>query len=251
MSKPRRRVVASIEARMGSSRLPGKVLADVQGQPALSRLLQRLRLCRTLDGIVLATTDASSDDVLEAWASDNAVACHRGSVEDVLQRVVDAQRSMNSDIVVEITGDCILTDPALVDLGVDTFFANDCDVVSTEGRFASWPMGQCVQVFTLAALEDVARTIDDPAVREHVSLYFYEHPERYRLIQLVAPRQWQAPHIRTHLDYPEDLLFINEVQGRLEPQFGACFGIEPLTELLRREPKLAEVNAHCREKTAR
>jgi spore coat polysaccharide biosynthesis protein SpsF len=236
---------------MGSSRLPGKVLADVQGEPALSRLLARLRQCETLDGIVLATTNDASDNALDAWAQDNGVACFRGSVDDVLERVVRANQMMKSDIVVEITGDCILTDPMIVDLGVETYLANACDIVSTDGPFPSWPMGQCVQVFSLAALEEVERTIRDAAVREHVSLYFYEHPERYRLIQLVAPRAWQAPTVRTQLDYAEDLRFINEVHRRLAPKYGPHFGVEPLTALLRREPAIAAINAHCRENTPR
>ena len=104
----RQRVVASIEARMGSSRLPGKVLADVQGVPALTRLVRRLRACRRLDDIVLATSTNAADDALEAWARRESVAVSRGSEADVLQRVVDAHAQMNSDLVVEITGDCPL-----------------------------------------------------------------------------------------------------------------------------------------------
>ena len=97
----RPRVVASIEARMGSSRLPGKVLADIHGRPALSRLLDRLRFCRTVDDIVLATSSDSRDDALERWAEQEQVLCHRGSEDDVLQRVVDAQTYAKSDVVVE------------------------------------------------------------------------------------------------------------------------------------------------------
>lgn len=251
MSIDGKRIVASIEARMGSSRLSGKVLADVCGKPALSRLLSRLRACAHLDDIVLATTDSPKDDRLEEWATRERLPCYRGSEDDVLNRVVEAQRRMQSDIVVEITGDCIMTDPEIIDLGIQTFFANSCDVVSTDGKQASWPMGQCVQVFPFHLLEEVEQTIYDPAVREHVSLYFYEHPERYRLIQILAPRRWQAPQYRTHLDYPEDLTFLNLIYARLEPQFGENFGIEPLMELLRLEPHLAEINMHCRENTAR
>src|SRR5262245_34648474 len=99
------RIIASIEARMSSSRLPGKVLADVAGAPALTRLLRRLRRCRRLDGIVLATTVAPADDMLERWAAEHGVPCFRGSEEDVLLRVVEAQRSQRSEVVVEVTGD--------------------------------------------------------------------------------------------------------------------------------------------------
>jgi spore coat polysaccharide biosynthesis protein SpsF len=245
------RVVASIEARMGSSRLPGKVLADVLGKPALARLLERLRAARRLDGIVLAATTAPADDALAAWAAREGLACYRGSEEDVLNRVVEAQRAAGGEIVVEITGDCTLLCPDLVDLAVDSFFANRCDVVSNAGPALGFPMGTDVQVFPLALLEEVERTIDDPAVREHVSLYFYEHPERYRIVHLVAPARWHAPFYRLQLDYPEDLRFIRAVYGALEPLHGPVFGIEEIMALLRRRPELVDINRHCKEKSAR
>jgi spore coat polysaccharide biosynthesis protein SpsF len=243
-------VVASIEARMTSSRLPGKVLADVCGTPALTRLVHRLRRCTLLDDIVLATTTNAADDALAAWADREGVAIFRGSEDDVLGRVVGAQRSRNGELVVEITGDCILTDPEIVDMGITVFLENDCDVVST-CRKRGFPMGICVQVFRLEHLAEVAATIDDPAVREHVSLYFYEHPERYRLIHLFPPARWYAPACRTQLDYPEDLAFINAVYARLGPQYGDAFGIEELTALLRREPELLAINRDCHEKLPR
>jgi len=244
------RIVASIEARMGSSRLPGKMLMDVQGQPALQRLVSRLRLCRSLDDIVVATTTNRSDDVLAAWCAENGVNCHRGSEDDVLGRVVAAQRAMESEIVVEITGDCILTDFEIVDLGIETFLAHDVDVVTNCGGVLTWPMGIYVQVFPLALLRDVAERETDPEIREHVSLYFYRHPERYRIIDLLAPACWHAPEYRLQLDYPEDLEFINEVYRRLEPEFGEGFGITRIMDLLRKEPGLVEINGHCEERVA-
>lgn len=244
------RIVASIEARMGSSRLPGKVLADVRGVPALTRLLRRLRRCQTLDGIVLATTESPQDDVLVDWARREGVAFHRGSEDDVLQRVVDAHLAQKSDVVVEVTGDCTMLDPDVIDMGVRTFLANDCDVV-TNVRNVSFPLGVDVQIFRTKDLAAVARTIPDPAVREHVSLAFYEDPERYRVLHLMAPPRWHAPHLRFHLDYPEDLRFINEVHARLEPRYGDAFGTEEILAVVRAEPHLAEINRHCEEKAAR
>jgi len=244
------RVIASIEARMGSSRFPGKVLVDIGGQPALTRLLRRLRACRSLDGIILATSSASGDDALQAWAQAEGVAAFRGSEEDVLARVVGAQRAMESDVVVEVTGDCTLLDPELIDLGVVTFLENDCDVV-TNVRKLSFPMGMDVQVYRLRDLEEVERTISDPAVREHVSLYFYEHPERYRIIHMFAPARWHAPDYRFQLDYPEDHRFLKEVYARLEAEHGDGFGIEEIMALLSREPSLVDINRHCIEKPDR
>jgi spore coat polysaccharide biosynthesis protein SpsF len=250
MAEPRPRIFASIEARMGSSRFPGKVLADVAGRPALSRLLARLRRCQALDGIVLATTVDAADDVLEAWARTERLACHRGSAGDVLARVVAAHGRMGSDVVVEVTGDCPLLDPDLVDMAIATFLANACDVV-TNCRKPSYPMGVDVQVFPLALLAEVDRTVADPAVREHVSLHFYEHPETYRIIHLMAPPRWHQPDCRLQLDYPEDLELIREVYRRLEPIHGPVFGVGEILAAIRADPSLAAINRHCMEKAPR
>lgn len=244
------RIIASIEARMGSSRLPGKVLADICGQPALTRLVRRLRRCTTLHGMVLATTVNPGDDILAAWAQTERVPVYRGSEEDVLARVVAAHQAMDADVVVEITGDCVLLDPEIIDWGVLTFLANDCDVV-TNARQPSFPMGVDVQVYRLPALAEVARTVHDAAVREHVSLYFYEHPERYRIIHLCAPPRWHGPGYRLQLDYPEDLRFITEVYRRLAPLYGDAFGLDEIMGVLRREPALLTINQHCPEKAPR
>lgn len=249
MTRPR--VVASIEARMGSSRLPGKVLMDIHGQPALWRLADRLRQCKFLDDVVVATSISPLDDVLADWCSERGISCFRGSEDDVLHRVVEAQKFMKSEIVVEITGDCPLTDPAIVDLGVETFLAHDADVVTNCGQNLSWPMGQYVQVFPLALLDEVDRTIDDAAVHEHVSLYFYEHPERYRVIELLAPNRWREPSWRMQLDYAEDLAFQNAVYAALEPKHGPYFGVEETVAFLRAHPEINSMNVHCEEKAAR
>jgi spore coat polysaccharide biosynthesis protein SpsF len=244
------RVIASIEARMGSSRLPGKVLADIAGEPALTRLLRRLRLAQRLDGIVLATTTGPADNVLEEWAEREGVAIYRGSEDDVLGRVTAAQESMGSDVVVEITGDNVLGDPELIDLAVETFLANDCDVV-TNSVHHSYPNGMEVQVFTLAGLADVARRVQDPVVREHVSLHFYEHPDRYRIVHLLAPRRWARPDYRLVLDYPEDHVLLAEVYRRLQPLHGDAFGLDEILALLEEQPELAAVNRDREDKPAR
>jgi spore coat polysaccharide biosynthesis protein SpsF len=244
------RIVASIEARMGSSRLPGKVLSDIRGRPALTRLLYRLRRARHVDDIILATTESPIDDALEAWAAREGVMVHRGSEDDVLQRVVEAQRRMDSEIVVEVTGDCVLLDPEVIDWGVEMFLENDCDVV-TNVRKPSFPMGVDVQVFRLRDLEEVAAAIDDPAVHEHVSLYFYEHPERYRVLHLLAPNRWQGPEYRFQLDHPQDREFIARIYEALEPVHGEGFGLEEVMTLLRRQPHLLETNRECEERAVR
>lgn len=251
LGKARPRVVASIEARMGSSRLPGKVLMDLCGMPVLAMLVERLRKCVTLDGIVVATSTAAGDDVLAAWCRDYGVDCFRGSENDVLARVVQAHRQAGTDVIVEITGDCPLTDPDVVDLGVETFLANECDYL-TNCEIVSFPQGICVQVFRFADLERMERESKDPAVHEHVTPLFYERKDIYRNINMLAPRAWHLPgDCRTQLDYPEDLVFLREVCGRLVGKHGVGFSLGNLVELLREEPQLLEINRHCVERGVR
>jgi spore coat polysaccharide biosynthesis protein SpsF len=248
MSKPK--VVASIEARMGSSRLPGKVLYDINGKPAIERLVNRLQLCKEIDEIIIATTEKPGDDKLAEWAIQNKLPVYRGSEDDVLNRVVNAQQSLHSDIVVEVTGDCILLDPNIIDLGIRTYLANNFDVV-TNARIASYAQGLDVQVYSLKILKLVEKTIHDPAVREHVSLYFYENPQLYSVCNMIAPPQWERPHLRLQLDYQEDLELIRELYHRLEPKWGFAFGVERIIDELNSDPDLEKINASCIEKAVR
>lgn len=246
----RPRVVASIEARMSASRLPGKVLMDVAGAPALERLVRRLTRAESIDAIVLATTTNPADDALAAWAEERRLPCYRGSEDDVLDRVVEAQRMMGSELIVEICGDTPLLDPRVIDAAVARFLDGDVDVVSNTANL-TWPQGIDAQVFRFDDLEKVARTQTEPAVREHVSLYFYEHPEVYRIHHLAAPAEETAPHIRLQLDYAEDLDLIRAIYARLEPRFGDGFSVRDILDLLAAEPDLAAINAHCQEKAIR
>lgn len=250
VSTKKTRVVASIEARMNSSRFPGKMLSDLAGRPALIRLIDRLRRATTLDAIVVATTAEPADDALTRAAEAVGVACFRGSTNDVLNRVVEAHRTMATDIIVEVTGDCPLIDPKVIDLGVNTFLANEVDVVANVAK-PSFPMGIDVQVFGFPALAEVDANTNDPAVHEHVSLFFYENPERYRILHLAAPTGYYAPELRLVLDYPEDQRLIGEIYRRLAPKYGDAFGTPEILELVAAEPALAEINRHCVEKPVR
>ena len=248
--KNKPRIVASVEARMSSTRLPGKVLCDIRGKPSVLHLLERLKQCQYLDDIMLATTTCSSDDPLvERIAAEGFRVC-RGPEKDVLKRVVSAHHEMKSDIIVEVTGDCPLIDPDVIDMGILTYLKNDCDVVSNTSKL-SFPQGLDVQVFALEKLVWVEQNIFDEAVREHVSLYFYENENFYKIIHLQAPPCWHAPDIRCQIDYPEDLEFVRAVYNRLAPKYPDGFGIEQILALLQSEPNLIKINGHLEEKLIR
>jgi spore coat polysaccharide biosynthesis protein SpsF len=234
------KVIASIEARMGSTRLPGKVLADIVGKPALSRLLERLRLCQSIDDIVLATTTNPLDEQLIEWAESEGLEYYCGSEDNVLDRVVCAHEKMGSDIIVEICGDMILLDPEVVDLGVDTFLHNKCDVVTTTGK-KSYPEGVDVVVFQLSDLQWINQNTASVEHQEHVSLYFFENDFKYTILNLMAPRCFQLPHWRLLLDYPEDLEAIREIYSALIKQLGPTFSLEHIVDYVKKSPTIKKI----------
>jgi len=216
---------------MGSSRLPGKMLADLGGVSTIALIVRRVRQALRIDDVVVATTDSPADDLLAAAAEAEGVAVFRGSEDDVLDRVVRAQQMMRSDIVVEINGDCPLLDPAIIDRAIERFTAGDCDLVTTTA-VQSYPEGMDVQVFALPELEWVAGNISDADVHEHVSLYFYHHPERYRIANLEAPADLAAPDLRLLLDYPDDLDRLRAIHTALAPVHGDAYALADIMALL-------------------
>jgi len=247
LNKNKLKVVASIEARMSSSRLPGKMLKNIGDKPVIQHLVDRLRKCTSLDDIVIATSLNKSDDRLVDWAEDYNVKYYRGSEEDVLQRVIEAHIFMNTDVIVEITGDCPFTDPNIVDIGVNTFLSNDIDYLTNCEKITA-PPGLFVQVFNLESLVEVGELVKDPSVREHVSLYFYENPKKYKIFHLISSPKWKLPSdTRIYLDYPEDLEFLNRVYQRFTDQNKYNFAAEDLVELLNSEPQLLEINRYLKD----
>jgi spore coat polysaccharide biosynthesis protein SpsF len=243
------KVVAIIEARMRSSRLPGKVLRPAAGKPMLQLLIERLRRARRLDQIVVATTDNPMDDVIEQLARRLGAGCFRGSEEDVLDRVLKAAQSVAADVIVEVTGDCPLADPDVVDRLVGVYLANKYDYVANVLK-RTYPDGLDVQVFATVLLAEVASLTQDSADREHVSLYIYEHPERYKLHNVesdLAEKYWD---VRLTLDTPEDYELIAAIYDELYPK-NPAFTLKDVLHLLDRRPELLAINAEILDKQVR
>lgn len=235
---------------MKASRLPGKMLADIDGVSVISLLVRRLRQASRLTDIIVATTDDPADDVLAAAAAAAGIAVFRGSEDDVLHRVVGAQKFMASDIVVEVCGDCPLLDPSIVDTAIEKYLAGGVDVVTTT-QPQSYPQGMDVQVFSLSDLIWIEENVRDPAVREHVSLYFYENPGRYRIDCLQAPAHLSRPDLRLQLDYAEDLAVIRAVHKGLSPDHGSSYQLAHILGFLEANSDIAAMNAHCEERSPR
>ena len=238
-----------IQARMRSERLPGKVLLPVLGRPLLELMIERLRRVTLADDIMVATTDDPSCDPIAELAERLGVGVHRGSEVDVLGRVIDAARAAHAELIVETTGDCPLIDPATIDRVIASFLAADVDYCSNV-LVRTYPRGMDVQVFPLTVLEEVNRLTTDPPDREHVSLYIYEHPERFRLLNVASGLDPDAAALRLTVDTPQDLSVVRVVFERLyhrQPDFD----LADVLDLFRAEPELRELNATIRQKPVR
>lgn len=240
---PHMKTIATIEARMTSSRLPGKVLLPAQGKPMLARMVERLKMVPSLDGIVVATTVNATDDPIERAAKELGIGCWRGSEEDVLARVLDAARAHDIGVIVELTGDCPLIDPAIVEQCIQAYRAAKVDYLSNVQE-RTYPIGMDTQVFATSVLDDVARRTSDPTDHEHVSLYIYRHPELYSLKNVAAPPELHDPELRLTLDTKQDYELIDAVFAALLPAKGPGFSLADVLELLRRNPELREINSH-------
>jgi spore coat polysaccharide biosynthesis protein SpsF len=234
------KVVATIEARMASTRLPGKVLREAVGVPLLGHLITRLQACVTLDEIIVASTTSAADDAIDDYCSSLGVAVFRGSENDVMGRVLAAASSCEADIVVETTGDNPLLDPEIVDLHVETFLANNADYVSNV-VVPSFPDGMDVQVFSLETLRRSEALASHRLDREHVTRHIRQHPETFTRINVVAPRALRRPDFSVTVDVDSDFeivrLILEHLYKSTEP-----FSCVDIVTFLDAHPEIAKLN---------
>jgi spore coat polysaccharide biosynthesis protein SpsF len=243
------RYVCIIEARLRSTRLPGKVLRPILGKPMLQLMIERLKRARTIDEIVVATTDQQIDAPIVELCNGLSVAVFCGSENDVLARVLGAARAFGADVIVETTGDCPLLDPALLDKVVADFQIGGADFVANTLTYTT-PRGTDVRVFTTEALDEINRTSQDQADHEHVSLHFWEHPEKYRLRNVRTELPAEVADLRLTVDTVEDFELIREIYEELYPG-NPNFTLTDVLDLLRRRSELAAINGHVKQKAVR
>jgi spore coat polysaccharide biosynthesis protein SpsF len=233
--------VAIVQARMGSSRLPGKVLRCLAGRPLLLHVLERLRAAARIDTIVVATTDRSRDEPIRSLAAQAGVLAVAGPEDDVLSRYLLAAEVARAEVVVRVTADCPLLDPATVDAAVDAFLAPPPVVDLRAGSPSGFPPGLDVEVFTADALRRADPLSTDPAWREHVTQALRRPPFRTRA--LPAPPELHHPDWRLCVDEEADLRLVEEIHRRLGRP-GVLLDVREVARLLLASPELASMNAH-------
>lgn len=240
------KVVAIIQARMGSTRLPGKVMKEILGKPVILWDLERVCLSKLIDEIVVAIPYGKENDVIVDTIKEynDMIVTTRGSEDDVLDRYYNAAVQSTADIVVRITSDCPLIDPTVMDKVIRKFLNSDCDYCSNSLK-RTYPLGLDTEVFSFDALAKAWREANIGYEREHVTPYIIENPDEFK--SLNVPNDIDLSHYRWTLDTKEDFEFINAIYQKIYPEKHVFF-MDDILDLLNREPSLIDINKHVEQK---
>lgn len=234
------KVTAIIQARMASTRLPGKVMKEVLGRPLLSYLIERVRCCKRIKDIILATTLNSEDDSIAMCGSNKGVDVFRGSEKNVLERYYKAATRFDARHIMRITADCPLIDPGLLDKLIEYNFSQNYDYASNAVA-PTLPDGLDAEIFTFRALNYAHKHAVLPSELEHVTPYIFNHPEMFKIGSWLY--QEDLSKLRWTVDEPEDFEFVRQVIEILYP-VNRKFRMNDVLELIRKRPDLVQINTH-------
>lgn len=237
-------IVAIIQARMGSTRLAGKVMLPLAGAPMLQRDIERLQTISLLDRIVVATTTLDEDTPIVELCTQLGIDTWRGSAEDVLSRYHGAAQAFHADIIVRITSDCPLISASVSSQSIAAFLAEPVDYLCNTFQ-RRWPRGLDTEVFHWAALDRAFKEGHQRHEREHVTPYIYQHPEQFRLGSLVGPRDLSA--YRWTVDTIEDYRLVSLIYDALYAE-NPAFEVDDILNLLALHPDWSEINEAIRQK---
>jgi spore coat polysaccharide biosynthesis protein SpsF len=231
------KTVALIQARMSSRRLPGKVLQDIAGQPMLLRVVRRAKQARSIDLVAVITSIHEDDDAIGMLCEENGIPCFRGSLDDVLDRYYQAAIYFQADIVVRLTADCPLLDPAIIEQVVKTFKQNSFDYVANIVE-VTYPDGLDTEVFRFETLERAWKEARLKSEREHVTVYILKHPELFRLGSVKQEQDLSA--IRWTVDTSQDLKFVRTIYSFFQD---ADFGMHDILKLMKEHPEITKIHS--------
>ena len=241
-------IVAIVQARMGSTRLPGKVMKTILDKHVILWDIDRVLPSKLIDEIVVAIPFGKQDDVIADTIEEynNKILISRGSEDNVLDRYYNAAVQTNADVVVRITSDCPLIDPVVVDHVIEQFLNNDCDYCSNSLQ-RTYPRGLDTEVFSFDALSKAWNESKKNYEREHVTPYIIENPDKFKLLNV--SNNIDLSHLRWTLDTKEDFEFIDAVYQRIYPE-KQMFFMDDVLDLLDHEPGLIDINKHIEQKKA-
>lgn len=237
--------VVIVQARLGSTRLPSKVLKDLSGKPVLYHVLERIKKTKLVDNIVIATTDLDSDEPLIEYLRENKIDYYRGSSEDVLSRYYESALQYKADIIIRITSDCPLIDPIVIDEIIKIYLENNNYDYVSNTLMRSFPRGLDVELFTFDSLKKSFLKAEQKWEREHVTPYIYTNRDLFNVYNFA--NKTDQSFFRWTLDTPEDYQLIKEIYDSLYNE-GKIFTTEEVISLFRNRPELIDINKHIEQK---
>lgn len=232
--------VAVIQARMGSTRLPGKVMLEISGKPILWHVVNRVSKSQLIDGLVVATTTNHEDNDIERFCIENGILVFRGSEDDVLERYYQCAKKFNIENIVRITADCPLHDPSVIDLVIERYCRGNYDYISNVDP-PTYPDGIDVEVFSFKSLENAWGNTSLLSEREHVTPYIRKNKDLFKVGKVENIKDLSA--YRWTLDQAEDLEFIRKIYGAFEELNVEILYMKDILKLLEEHPEFVNINS--------
>jgi spore coat polysaccharide biosynthesis protein SpsF len=237
------KTIVIIQARMGSSRLPGKVLLPLGERTVLENVVERSRLISGVSHVIVATSTLFGDDAIVQWCREHKVTCFRGSEEDVLARYYECAKEYSPDYVIRITADCPYVDYQLASSAVEAVIKQPSDLVVFSGEM---PRGLVSEVISFEALQRIYRVSHENRHREHVTYYAYEYPEQFTRIEVQTPKSLLHPELRITLDTEDDYKLCKAIADGCDHSLEVSS--EEVVAFLVDHPEIAALNAHIEQK---
>jgi len=238
-------ISAIIQARVSSTRLPNKVFSKIEGKPLIWHVVNRLKYSRCLDNIILATTKNKNDDVIEKWANENNVFFFRGSEDNVLERYYRAAKFYNSSIIIRITADDPFKDYKIMDRVIEKYINSDVDFACNNYP-PTFPEGLDIEVFSFEALKNVNNNARSDYEKEHVTQYFFKHPEKFRIINVANDEDFSG--LRWTIDEEDDLRMVREIYKHFR-NIHRVFLFKDILELIKDKPEISKINENVSRST--
>ncbi len=235
------KIGAIIEARMSSSRLPGKVLMTAANKPFLLHIVERLKRVKKIDKIIVATTNNKKDEEIVKFCKKNNISFFRGSEDNVMQRVILAAKKYKLDLITEVTGDCPIIDYRIIDQCLEIFLSNKVDYV-TNCHIRSYPDGMDVQVYKLKTLIKSSKMTKNKLDQEHVTLHIRKNPSIFKTINLMPNRDMYWPELGLTLDEYKDYLLLKKIIEHFYKKKNKLFSCEDVINFLRFNKKIRNIN---------
>ena len=237
------KVNAIIQARCGSTRLPGKIFMDIDGKPLLWHVVNRLTYADLIDDIVVATTTDYKDDMTEKWCNENNVKCYRGSEDDVLNRFYNAAVAFPCDVIVRVTADDPFKEPSIIDMIIKKLIDEKLDLACNVLP-PSFPEGLDCEVFTFDVIETMENATNDAYDREHVTPYIYNHPDKFKIENISSSRQ--LSDYRWTIDNQEDYDMVNAIYEKRKNENEGILLMDEILGILEENPEIASINSEVK-----